>query len=186
MASCYRRDFLCITVWLPLKTLPGVCMTASFLMSKINSDCFSSASVLPRLLRTHHSNYHRLVTHKHGLVYKLSATTRPTVVATGDYGQEVHVCCVRYTHHKTAKNLNPNFILNPHLPNGLSHPYQLDESIFHLRGVWCTFFIFIIFLIQIPESKQCRPWSDAAFYGIWFGSALFAYVPKMGRQAYMG
>ena len=41
--------------------------------------------------------------------------------------------------------------LNPHLPNGL----QLDESIFHLRVVWCTFFIF--------------------FY-------LFAYVPKMGCQ----
>ena len=28
--------------------------------------------------------------------------------------------------------------LNPHLPNGL----QLDESIFHLRGIWCTFFIY--------------------------------------------
>ena len=24
-------------------------------------------------------------------------------------------------------------LINPHLPNGLSHPYQLDESIFHLR-----------------------------------------------------
>ena len=34
------------------------------------------------------------------------------------------------------------FSLNPHLPNGLSHPYQLDDSIFHLRGVCCTFFIF--------------------------------------------
>ena len=48
-------------------------------------------------------------------------------------------------------------LINPHLPNGLSHPYQLDESIFHLRGVWCTLvFIFIIFLIEIPVSKQCR------------------------------
>ena len=34
-----------------------------------------------------------------------------------------------------------NFI-NPHLPNELTHPYQLDESIFHLRSVWCTFFHF--------------------------------------------
>ena len=47
--------------------------------------------------------------------------------------------------------------LNPHLPNEFSHPYQLDESIFHLGGYWCTFFIFISFFIQIPVSKQCRP-----------------------------
>ena len=72
--------------------------------------------------------------------------------------------------------------VNPHLPNGLSHPYQLDESVFHLRGIWCTFFIFIIFFIEIPVSKQCRPWEC----GIWSGSALFAYVPKMGCQAFMG
>ena len=44
----------------------------------------------------------------------------------------------------------------PHLPNGPVHPYQLDKSIFHLRGVWCSFFIFIIFVIEIPVSKQCR------------------------------
>ena len=74
---------------------------------------------------------------------------------------------------------------NPHLPNGFSHLYQLDESIFHLRSVWCMFFILFIFFIEIPVSKQCRPWSDAAFCGIWSGSALFAYVPKMRRQAYM-
>ena len=27
----------------------------------------------------------------------------------------------------------------PYLPNGLVHPYQLDESISNVRGVWCTF-----------------------------------------------
>ena len=32
-----------------------------------------------------------------------------------------------------------SFFLNPHLPNGLSHPYQLDESISSFRGGWCTF-----------------------------------------------
>ena len=57
---------------------------------------------------------------------------------------------------------------------------------FHFRGGWCTFFIFILFLIEIPISKQWRPWSDGAFCGIWSGSALFASVPKIGRQAYMG
>ena len=77
-------------------------------------------------------------------------------------------------------------VVNLHLPNALSHPYQLDESIFHLRAVWWTFLIFIIFLIDIPLSKQCWPWSDAAFCGVWSRSALFAYVPKMGRQAYNG
>ena len=30
-------------------------------------------------------------------------------------------------------------ILNPHLPSGLFHPYQLDESISNFRGVLCTF-----------------------------------------------
>ena len=45
---------------------------------------------------------------------------------------------------------------NPHLLNGLSHPYHWT-SIFHLRGVWCTSFIFIILLIEIPVSKQYRP-----------------------------
>ena len=28
---------------------------------------------------------------------------------------------------------------NPYLPSGLCQPYQLVESIFKLRGVWCTF-----------------------------------------------
>ena len=47
--------------------------------------------------------------------------------------------------------------VNPHLPNGLSHPYQLDGSIFHLRGAWSTFFIFIIFLIEINVIKSVDP-----------------------------
>ena len=35
--------------------------------------------------------------------------------------------------------------LNPYLPNRLFHPYQLDESISDLRGVWCFFFFFFFF-----------------------------------------
>ena len=45
-------------------------------------------------------------------------------------------------------------VIDPHLPIGPVHPYQMDESISNFRGVWCTFFIFIIFLIEIPISKQ--------------------------------
>ena len=41
------------------------------------------------------------------------------------------------------------------------------------------FFIFILFPIDIPVSRQWRPWSDAAF---WSGSALFAYVPNRGTR----
>ena len=29
-------------------------------------------------------------------------------------------------------------LINPYLPNGLVHPYHLDESIFNFMGVWCT------------------------------------------------
>ena len=38
--------------------------------------------------------------------------------------------------------------------------------------------VFMIFRIKIPASKQCRPWSDAVFCGIWSMSALFACVSK--------
>ena len=67
---------------------------------------------------------------------------------------------------------------NPNLPNGLSHPYQLNESIFHF---WCIFFIFIIFLIEIPVSKQCRPWSDAL---IWV--CTICLCPKNGTPGLYG
>ena len=58
---------------------------------------------------------------------------------------------------------------------------NLNRKWQHLRGVWCTsLIIFILFQIEIPVCKQCRPWSDTTFCSIWSGSALFAYVPKMG------
>ena len=38
----------------------------------------------------------------------------------------------------------PSF--DPYLPCGLFHPYQLDESISHLRDVWCILFFFILFI----------------------------------------
>ena len=44
--------------------------------------------------------------------------------------------------------------VNPHLPNGLFHPYQLDESIFSFKGCLMYCFIFILFRIGIPVSKQ--------------------------------
>ena len=50
------------------------------------------------------------------------------------------------------------FRINPYLPIGLSHAYQSNEAIsnFWVPGV---LFQFILFLIEIHVSKQCRPWS---------------------------
>ena len=58
----------------------------------------------------------------------------------------------------------------------LVHPYQLDEPISNFRVSGVLFFI--LFWIDIPVSKQWRLWSDAAFCGVWSGSALCAYFQK--------
>ena len=47
-----------------------------------------------------------------------------------------------------------SFSFNPHLPNELSHPYKADESIFHLRGVWCTFFHFFFHIFDRNSCEQ--------------------------------
>ena len=49
---------------------------------------------------------------------------------------------------------------------------------FCFKGSWVVFFIFVKILEQ-SVSKYWRPWSDAAFYGVWAGSALFAYDPQI-------
>ena len=43
-------------------------------------------------------------------------------------------------------------------------------------GVPGEYFLLTVFWIGIPVHKQCRTWPDAAFCGIWTGSALCAYV----------
>ena len=53
-------------------------------------------------------------------------------------------------------------IINPHVPSAFFHPYEMDESMSNFMGVWWTFYILILFLIEIPVSKQRWPWSDAA------------------------
>ena len=74
---------------------------------------------------------------------------------------------------------------NPNKPNGFSHPNTLGESICHLRG-----HVYIFHFCSICNWKSCkrkwRTWTDAAFCSAWSGSALFAYVPQKGRQAYLG
>ena len=69
---------------------------------------------------------------------------------------------------------------NPVIPNGISHRYQLEQSISVLRGVRWYFLLYQV-LIENYASKQWRPWSYAAICGVWSGSALFAFVPQKGR-----
>ena len=72
----------------------------------------------------------------------------------------------------------------------ICHHYHLDT--FNFRGVRSIFSILFHLLYKFlysvdPEiSKQCRPRWDAAICVVSSGSMLFAYVPKIGRQAYMG
>ena len=40
------------------------------------------------------------------------------------------------------------------MPSGPVHPYQKDESISNFKGCLVHFFIFILFRIDIPVSKQ--------------------------------
>ena len=47
--------------------------------------------------------------------------------------------------------------------NGLSHPYQLDESTFIFRGIRSIFSFLFHFLVKIIKSKQNIPRWDAAF-----------------------
>ena len=58
------------------------------------------------------------------------------------YTKSVLVCL------KLALEMNKNTSnINLQLPNGLSHPYQLDESVFYLRGVLVFFFFFFFFFL---------------------------------------
>ena len=90
--------------------------------------------------------------------------------------------------------------INPFLTSGLDYPYHLDESIssytltlfwpvdltiliiwmspFLVLGSLVDIYIFTTLSIEISVSKQCRTWSEAAFGGIWTGSALFHNTPK--------
>ena len=72
---------------------------------------------------------------------------------------------------------------NQHLPSGPVHPYQLDESISNILGVSGILFHFYYIL----NRNSCkRTVKTLLIRRRILRSALFAYVPKMGRLAYMG
>ena len=72
--------------------------------------------------------------------------------------------------------------LNPYLPNGFSHHYQLGESTFVFRGVRSDFYFSMKFLCANGIAPDGTPHSSC---GVASGAILFAYVPQKGRQAYM-
>ena len=50
-----------------------------------------------------------------------------------------------------------SFLVNPYWPSGPFHPYTLDESICHFKGVrvLCILFSYHFILIEIPVTKLC-------------------------------
>ena len=71
--------------------------------------------------------------------------------------------------------LQLTYEINPFIPSGIFFLNSLYRSVFCLRVVWLNFVIIFcrnIFLMQ----KKCKPWSDAAFSGVWSGSTLFAII----------
>ena len=60
------------------------------------------------------------------------------------------------------------------MPNGIPHPYLLDDSISNFRVVGGIFHFHSNFKKETSVSKQWRTGSDAAFF------ALFSDVPQKG------
>ena len=66
------------------------------------------------------------------------------------------------------------------MPSGLFYLKSLYQYISSNRGVWLVFIITKFCrhaCNECNECKQSRPWSDAAFLGVWSRSTLFVSVP---------
>ena len=74
-------------------------------------------------------------------------------------------------HMQWSGNSQPTH-LNPFVPRHWTSLYT-GRVYFQCKGRLVYFFIFVVFFIEIPVSKQCRSCSDAAFCCVWSGSTLF-------------
>ena len=73
--------------------------------------------------------------------------------------------------------------VDPFMSSGLFYLNSLDRSISHLnpfKGCLVRFYYCHVCRNFWTLRKQCRPWSDAAFCGVWSGSTLFANVHFRG------
>ena len=77
-----------------------------------------------------------------------------------------------------------SFQLNPHVTNGLSHPYHFDESTFAFRGIRSDFF----FHFSMKFMKANRTASDETphFAVSHLGLFCLSMSNKNERQVYMG
>ena len=81
---------------------------------------------------------------------------------------QVYKCTSRLVSRRSSKDksnihvaIDDKSKINPYLPSGPVHPYQMDESFSNFRGVYCTFSV-LFYLNRY-----------SAFCGIRSGSALF-------------
>ena len=71
--------------------------------------------------------------------------------------------------------------LNSFMLSGHSHIDPLGWSISNRRAVWLVLISAMFYTNSSSNCKQCRPRSDAAFYGVWSGSTLFPFYRTLGK-----
>ena len=69
----------------------------------------------------------------------------------------------------------------PYVKNGLSHPYHLDESILIVGASGVIFNIHYIFY-----EKHVIKQNSTRYCNVISGAILFAFVIRIGHQAYVG
>ena len=67
-----------------------------------------------------------------------------------------------------------NYNNNPIKSNGIYFSYQMDQYNVIVKVCWLYFYFYS------NSIENSRPWSDAAFWGVWSEPALFAYDPQIG------
>ena len=70
---------------------------------------------------------------------------------------------------------------NPFSRNGISHS-SIGLVHYRFKGCWVVFFNFIQILIGYSVSKQWRPWSDAAFCGVWSSDLGMHCLPMSHKK----
>ena len=77
-----------------------------------------------------------------------SASFRCVSLLNGDQLLKKQINCISF------KSIPP---FNPMYTGRLFHCYMLDKSVCHFWGCQVHFVAFILFLMENPVSKQCRP-----------------------------
>ena len=76
--------------------------------------------------------------------------------------------------------------VNPLVTNGLSHPYQMDESIFIIKGSGCDFSFLFHFSMKFMSENRIAPDGTPRFVVSHLWLFCLPMSNKKGRRAYMG